>query len=335
MEAVARHFARRDESASADFLYWFDDADRLRAAVAQLIHCEAADIAFVPNASLALATLLNGLDWRAGDRILTLADEFPNNLYAPAVVGQGVVSCEVEPDELYAEIRRGARLIVVSSANYATGFRPPLVELSRIAHEHGALLYVDGTQSIGALEFDCGSIKPDFVGVDGYKWLLCPNGAGFLYARPEARAQVRPTVIGWRSDRRWRGVNALHHGAPEFVEAAERYEGGMLDFPVLYGMAESVAMMLEIGAEKIEQRVLILAKRCREILERHGGFVPHGNTAILAARFEGVDAAALSAGLRERRILVSARHGHLRVSTHFYNDQGDLEMLDKALKECI
>jgi cysteine desulfurase / selenocysteine lyase len=334
-EAVARHFARRDEFASDDFLTWFDDADQLRSAVAQLIHCEATDVAFVTNASVALATVLNGLDWRSGDRIVTLAGEFPNNLYAPAVVGRGVEFCEAEPDELYNVIRKGARLVVVSSVNYSTGFRPPLVELSRIAHEHGALLYVDGTQSIGALEFDCTAIKPDFVGVDGYKWMLCPNGAGFLYVRPEIRDQVRPTIVGWRSDRRWRGVNSLHHGAPEFVDAAERYEGGMLDFPVLYGMAESVAMFLEIGPEKIEKRVLILAKRCREILERHGGLVLHSNTPILAARFDHVDAAELAGKLRERRILVSARHGNLRVSTHFYNDQTDLEVLDKALKELI
>jgi cysteine desulfurase / selenocysteine lyase len=335
-EAVAQHLAHRDEFASDDFLTWFDDADRLRESISRLISCEAADVAFVPNASIALATVLNGLDWRSGDRIVTLAGEFPNNLYAPAVVGQGVSFCETEPDELYTEIRRGARLVVVSSANYATGFRPPLAELSKITHEHGALLYVDGTQTIGALQFDCRAIKADFVGVDGYKWLLCPNGAGFLYVRPEARSQVRPTVVGWRSDRRWRGVNALHHGAPEFVDAAERYEGGMLDFPALYGMAASVDLLLEIGAEKIEKRVLILAKRCQEILERHGGFVLHGNTAILAARFEGIDPSVLTVMLRERRILVSARHGCLRVSTHFYNDQSDLAALDVALgEECV
>ena len=65
--------------------------------LAQLIRCDAADIAFVPNASLALATVLNGLEWNAGDRILTLAGEFPNNLYAPAVVGRGVSVVEAEP----------------------------------------------------------------------------------------------------------------------------------------------------------------------------------------------------------------------------------------------
>src|SRR5262249_40175653 len=70
--AVARHFAHRDEQACWDFLEWFDDMDRLRAKAGRLIHCESEDIAFVPNAATALGILLGGLDWRAGDKILTL-----------------------------------------------------------------------------------------------------------------------------------------------------------------------------------------------------------------------------------------------------------------------
>src|SRR5437868_281312 len=66
-DAVAKHFAHRNELACGDFLTWFDDADRLRGKLALLINCSAADIAFVPNASTALGLLLSGLDWRTGD----------------------------------------------------------------------------------------------------------------------------------------------------------------------------------------------------------------------------------------------------------------------------
>ncbi len=85
-EAVAAHFAHRDELACQDFLSWFDDAWRLREKIGRLIHCTADDIAFVPNASTALGLLLSGIDWRPGDRVVTLAHEFPNNLYAPGVL---------------------------------------------------------------------------------------------------------------------------------------------------------------------------------------------------------------------------------------------------------
>ncbi len=72
VEAVAAHFARRDRLACADFMEWFNDADRIRELIARLIHCEAGDIAFVPNSSTALSLLVGGINWQPGDRIVTL-----------------------------------------------------------------------------------------------------------------------------------------------------------------------------------------------------------------------------------------------------------------------
>ena len=66
VEAVAAHFARRDRLACADYLEWFDDADRIRESIGRLIHCAASDIAFIPNASTALSMFLGGLDWKRG-----------------------------------------------------------------------------------------------------------------------------------------------------------------------------------------------------------------------------------------------------------------------------
>src|SRR5882672_9662068 len=84
VEAVASHFARRNRLACADYMEWFDDADRIRESIALLIHCAASDVAFVPNASSALSLLLGGLDWSPGDRIVTLQGEFPNHFYYAA-----------------------------------------------------------------------------------------------------------------------------------------------------------------------------------------------------------------------------------------------------------
>jgi selenocysteine lyase/cysteine desulfurase len=331
VEAVRAHLAHRDETACSDFLAWFDDADRFRELIARLIRCAPDDIAFITTASHGLAIVMNGIEWRAGDRVIALEGEFPNNLYAPAARTDGVEFCATTWDRFYDEVERGARLVLMSSVNYMTGFRPPLAAVSKFLRDRGVLFYVDGTQSVGALRFDCAEIQPDFLAVDAYKWLLGPNGAGFLYVRPDVRHDVQPTVIGWRSDRRWRSVTALHHGAPEFVDATERYEGGMLNFPSLYAMAASIEMMLEIGPECIEHRVLQLAGAARRMLESAGGSVLHSDTAILAAKFDGIDAPALAKRMREQRILVSARHGNLRVSVHFYNNEQDIAILADEL----
>jgi cysteine desulfurase / selenocysteine lyase len=335
-EAVMQHFALRDETACADFLDWFDDADRIRESIARLIHCNATDVAFVPNASTALGILMSGIQWKAGDRIVALKDEFPNNLYFPAhLTACGVEFTEVPWDGFYAAVDERTRLVLMSTVNYSTGLRPDLSAVSRHVHSRGGLLYLDGTQSVGALEFRVPEVQPDMLAVHGYKWLLSPNGAGFMYVSPELRRVLEPNVIGWRSDRRWRDVNQLHHGAPEFVETAEKYEGGMLSFPVLYGMGASVDLMLSLGTQVIEARVMELTAECTRVLQRAGATIAHANSPVMAARFPGRDAAEISAALKQRRILTAARHGNLRVSVHFYNDESDIRALAEALREIV
>jgi hypothetical protein len=113
------------------------------------------------------------------------------------------------------------RLVAISTVNYSTGFRPPLEEISETLRRRGILLYLDGTQSLGALQFDVSRIRPDLFAVDAYKWLLSPNGAGFMYVSPELRERLAPAVIGWRS----------HQGLAQSREsaswrAAVRHRGG-------------------------------------------------------------------------------------------------------------
>lgn len=345
-QAVARHFAHRDELACDDFLSWFDDADRLRGLLAKLIHCEADDIGFVSSAASALSFLLGGLRWRPGDRIVTLPDEFPNNIYHPALLAQsGVEMAEVPWERFFEAIDSRTRLVAMSTVNYMSGFRPPLREVSRFLRERGVLFYLDGTQSLGALDFDVREIQPDMLAVHGYKWLLAPNGAAFFYIHPRLRELLPPSVVGWRSHVDWRSVDHLHHGAPQFKSSAEKYEGGMLVFPVLYAMEESVRMILEIGPAVIEARVLGLAAYARERLRALGASFPeeHAGPAyrecftspIVAARFNAVDASVVARRLRERHVLLSARHGNLRVSTHFYNNEADVDCLERELRELL
>ena len=88
LEAADRYSRRRDEMASLDFLDWYTEADRVRASAARLIGASGDDIAFVPNAGAGLGWLMGGIDWREGDHVITLAHEFPNNVYFPEVLAK-------------------------------------------------------------------------------------------------------------------------------------------------------------------------------------------------------------------------------------------------------
>jgi cysteine desulfurase/selenocysteine lyase len=334
MSAMNRYFARLDEFAAGDFLSWFDDMDCLRAQIAALIQATPSDIAFTPNASTALGWMLNGMEWQSGDQILTLEDEFPNNLYAPWFA-RGVEFLQVPWERFHEAITPRTKLVILSLLNYSTGFRPPLEQMAPMLRERGILLYLDGTQGVGALQFDASTIRPAMLAVHGYKWMLSPTGAGFCYVDPEVRDRIAPQVVGWRTHKTWREVDNLHHGKPEFADSAERYEGGGLPYTVLYAMQQSVELMLEVGPAVIEERVLGLADEVRAILRDAGAQVGNCATPIVAGRFPRHDVSALAKRLRERHVLVAARHGHLRVSPHFYNDESDLQRFSQELRNAL
>jgi cysteine desulfurase/selenocysteine lyase len=329
---VDAHFARRDELACADFVEWFDDMDQLRVQLGVMLRCDPRGVAFIPNAGFALSTLLGRLDWRTGDQIVTLAHEFPNHYYYPAWLQRhGVELIETPFEYFYDTLTAKTRVVAVSTMNYSTGFRPPLLEMAVELRRRGILLYLDATQGIGALDYDLSSLQPDVFAANGYKWLLSPPGAAFMVITPELRERLDPLSIGWRSDAGWRSVESLNHEAPVFEPSGARYESGMLSFPSLYGMAEAVNMALEIGVPEIEQRVLQLAALAGELLRERGAEIAHAQTPIVCARFPDRDASEIAASLKDQRILVAARHGHLRVSPHYYNNEADLQTLAAAL----
>ncbi len=336
VDACAGHWNHRDELACTDFLEWYDDAYRLRGAIARLINAGADDIAFVPTASASLGLVVGGIDWHPGDNVVTLGDEFPNYLYLPALVERyGVELREAAWGQFLDAIDARTRLVAISEVNYASGFRPPLAEVSQFLRKRNVIFFVDGTQSTGALRFDVRESDPDALAVHGYKWMCSPTGAGFLYVAPRLREILPPSEVGWRSHRTWREVDDLHHGKPILKETAEKYESGGLPFPLLYALEASVNLVLEIGPAEIETRVLDLARSTRERLRRLGAEVNETGSHIVSAKFSGADPSHLARELQSRRILVAARHGFLRVSPHFYNNAADLDHLESELRALI
>jgi cysteine desulfurase / selenocysteine lyase len=253
-----------------------------------------------------------------------------NQLYQVALEERfGIRHRAVKWPDFYAAVSDRTRLVILSTVNYATGFRPPLEEISAFLRARGIMLYSDGTQSLGGLQYDIAKVQPAMFCVNAYKWMLSPNGAGFVYISPELRAKLHPTVIGWRSDRGWRSPNSLNHGKPVPSSDAQGYEGDMLDFPSLYAMGAVIEMMFELGPAAIEARVLELADTIRENLRELGADVNTDRTPIVTARFEGHESADIAGALKEDGIIVSARQGRLRISPHFYNNSGDLDALHK------
>jgi selenocysteine lyase/cysteine desulfurase len=334
--ALDAHFAHRDAEACTDFIGWYDEADRIRETLATLVGARAGDIAFVPNASTALGIVAAGLDWRAGDNAIVLRDEFPNQLYLGTLLERHGVTVRTVPWERLLETADArTRLVAFSEVNYVTGVRPPLATIVPPLRARGVRVFVDGTQSVGALRFDWRRTPVDVLAVHAYKWMISPTGAGFMLVAPELRSFLPPQVAGWRSDRGWRNVDDLEHGDPTLAEPAERYEGGGLAFGLLHALGAAAGWMLELGPETIERRVLALAGQVRARLTALGAEAPDTGSQIVAATFPGRDPSALAAALRDARVAVAARHGFVRISPHFYNTEADVDRLADVLQGLV
>ncbi|MDZ7640314.1 MAG: aminotransferase class V-fold PLP-dependent enzyme [Bryobacterales bacterium] len=339
--AISRHFERRNRLGGRDFLHWFGAADAIRQDVALLFDAKSEDVAFIPHTACALSLFVNGINWRAGDEVVTFEDEFPNQIYAAAMLeDRGVRLVRARPREWQAALSERTRLVAISQTNYSTGVEAPVSEMAATLRQRGTLFYLDGTQTAGVRRFDFGACEPDLYAVNGYKWMNSPPGSAFMLVPARTRAWLAPSTVGWRSHHDWRNVCNLHDGRPTFAEAAERYEGGMLPFMNLFAMQEAVRLVREIGVGEAEARALRLAGLVRDELRAIGAELlgdenPMANGHIVAARLPSADPGSVAREMEKDDVIVSARSGFLRVSPHYYNDEADIERFATALRKAL
>lgn len=325
-------------SRSGDRL-WSDrmeEADRVRGLAARLLGArESHEVAFVENTSSALSLVAEGLDWQPGDNVVGAALEFPSNVYPwMSLASRGVEYRQVaerdgriDPDEILARLDSRTRMLALSWVQYASGFRSDLARLGRACRERGILFVVDVIQGLGALPLD---VEADFVDVaaaSAHKWLLGPEGIALLYVSDRVVERLRPARSGWRSMRdpfQWTAYDLTWN------EGARRFESGTLNAYGIVALGGSLEVLLKVGAEEIEPRVLALAGLAARGLEDLGFSVVssrrRGETSgIVTAVPPGRSAQELIKPLDQRGIVVAARAGRLRIAPHFYNTADEIE----------
>jgi cysteine desulfurase/selenocysteine lyase len=313
-----------------------EEADRVRGLAARLLGArESHEVAFVENTSTALSLVAEGLDWQPGDNVVGAALEFPSNVYPwMSLAARGVEYRRVEerdgridPDEILALLDSRTRMLALSWVQYASGFRSDLARLGRACRERSVLFVVDVIQGLGALPLD---VEADFVDVaaaSAHKWLLGPEGIALLYVSDRVVERLRPARSGWRSMRdpfQWTAYDLTWN------QGARRFESGTLNAYGIVALGGSLEVLLRVGAEEIEPRVLALADLAARGLEGLGFSVVssrrRGETSgIVTAVPPGRTAQDLIKPLDQRGIVVAARAGRLRIAPHFYNTADEIE----------
>jgi cysteine desulfurase/selenocysteine lyase len=311
---------------------WEARADAVRAAAARLIGARPHEIAFVRSTSEGLSLVASGLAWQPGDNVVTVADEYPSNVYP----WFGLQRLGVETrllarpglrfgaDEVADLIDARTRVVAVSAVDWQSGFRADLAALGELCRRRDVLFVVDAIQAVGALQTDVAACAIDVLAAGGHKWLLAPEGCGLLFVSDRIVERVHPVVLGWKSVEN-AGVYLPYHF--ELRRDAARLEPGSAPHLGIHALGAAIDLLLEIGPAEIEARVLETTDQLAEGLQRIGATIlsPRGRrerSAILT--FALGDTATLHRALTDAQITVRSRLSGIRLAPHFYNDANDI-----------
>ncbi|QDT74918.1 aminotransferase class V-fold PLP-dependent enzyme [Lacipirellula limnantheis] len=333
-----------DESVSeGDTMWpeWGRQLKSMRQSAANLIGAATDEIALVPNTTAGINLVAEGLDWRSGDNLVTLGDEYPSNLYPwMHLADRGVETRRVptadgvvDYDQLADRSDDRTRLITVSWVAFSNGCRRNLDAIAEIAQRKGALLFVDAIQGLGVFPLDVSRTPIDFLAADGHKWLLGPEGAGIAYIRRDRLPLLRATAVGAHSV-----VHAYDytHIELKLKQDAARYEGGSLNVPGMFGLGASIDLLQSLGVENVAAAILDATDSiCSKL--REGGFrvvSPRDGeqrSGIVSFEFPGADLLAVRRHCLEQGVALACRAGRIRVSAHAYNTGEDIDRLMSSL----
>lgn len=331
------------ENGSVNFRSWLAVKEKARELLAGLLGARPEQVAFLRNTSDGLSSVANGLNWRAGDNIVTFSREFPSNIYPWLRIrdafGVEVRMCEeregrIDPEEFESLIDRNTRLVAISHVQYASGFRTDLNRLGRVVRQHDALFVVDAIQALGVIPTDVEADLIDVAAGASHKWLLGPEGVGYLYVSDRARERIQPTLVGWVSVRNPDDYLNFDQG---WNRGALAWESGTGAASLIHGLKASLELLTKFGPQNIagylEELTDYLCERLKEkSYEVVSSRAPGEKSPIVCIRhLHGIPAMRLYAQLGARKIVTAPRGDRLRIAPHLYNTSHEVDELIKAL----
>jgi selenocysteine lyase/cysteine desulfurase len=332
--------------APADF---FSDTEKIRKEFSKLIKGQANRIVLVPSVSYGMANVVRNLKVSASDNIIVAAEQFPSNYYPWHRLQQDSganLRVIAAPDtrtnrgalwneRLLEAIDRNTKVVALGNVHWADGTLFKLEEIRKRTREVGALLIIDGTQSVGALPFSVEEIQPDALVCGGYKWLMGPYSLGLAYYG-EYFDQGKAVEENW--------INRLHsENFAGLVNYESKYQPGALRYEVgEHSNFILVPMLLEALKQINQWKPQTIQKYCAAITKKPISLLREAGFWIEDEKFRGhhlfgirlpdnVNIDMIKGAIQKRKISVSIRGNAIRVAPHLYNTEADLMKLVKVL----
>lgn len=318
-----------------------------RAAIASVVGATPDEIALTHHTTEGVNIVVWGLDWTAGDEIVTSDLEHASGLlpaygvarrYGVAVNVLRLDGTDLDPTEaIVAAISDRTKLVIVSHVVYGTGERLDVKRIAAAAHAAGARVVVDGAQSVGVIPLDMADLGVDFYTISGQKWLGGPVGTGGLYVAPGQVDALQQTFLGYHS------VQAKDF-AGDFTPkpGAKRFEDASFHDPSLAGQAASVDWLRDrAGLDWVYARITEQAAKARQQLRAVAGLrilTPEGEgrqAGLVSFLVEGTDPVRLVEALAKRRILTRYIPSPYcaRASIGFFTTDEEIDQLARSIAE--
>ncbi len=250
------------------------EVDAARERIARFVNVgRAEEVCFQRNCTEALNTVIFGLGLRKGDVVLA-TDREHNSVHVPLLLLSKEVGVDYQrvPSrkdesfdlELFGEMVRNkkSKLVAMCHTSNVNGSTIPAREIARIAHEHGALVLLDGAQYAPYGGVDMERLEADFYAFSCHK--MCgPSGVGVLVGKFDLLSKLRPLVFGGH------GVNSVTKDSAELMPPPERFEPGLQNYAGMIGAGIAADYIRSIGREEIERHVTGLNALATGILSNH------------------------------------------------------------------
>jgi selenocysteine lyase/cysteine desulfurase len=326
---------------------WFTAVERLRRLAGRLFGDADGDgVALVPATSYGFATAAANLPVPGNSAIVVLAGEYPSGVYTwrghASRYGARIVTVAVEngqewTDAVLAAITDATSVVSVPQVHWTDGAWLDLAAVACRAHDVGAALVIDASQSLGAVPLDVSALRPDFVVSVGYKWLLGPFGRGYLWVAP-AHRDGRPIEENWIARTNAEQFDRLIDYCDEYQAGARRFDQGARTLFELTPMAvAALTQILDWQVERVAASLSALTARIESGLTGLGLDRPTRQRGphLLGLPLPVGAAEHVTRTLADRGVYAAVRGPALRISPHLHTNDQDIDRLIDALAAAL
>jgi selenocysteine lyase/cysteine desulfurase len=331
-----------------------DEMASCRARIAKLVNADADEVTVTRNGTDGVSLILGSFPFKEGDELIIGSEEHPAINYPSFALqttrGVRVRRFTFEHDlaktleNFKAQLSDRTVMTAFSHVSCETGTRTPAAEIIQVAQARGVQVLLDGAQSFGAFPVDFKALNADYYTGSAHKWLCGPKGTGILVIRRDRLEGVTPAYVGGGSlggDFPYAQLGQPESIRVQFAPNAAKYEYGMRNPVVYYGLNRAIDYLNEIGLEAIAAHEREMADRLKSRLGEMPGVrvqTPRSweaSSAIVNFGIDGVPGKELSKRLWDEFKIVQRAvrdPDGVRISNAYFCADEDHERLIGAIK---